>query len=151
MLYSLPALFFYTYAWTTPDSIRWLLSKRKVDETKKTLRSMEKWNGVEIPDELVEKLILNYEDKSENDDHNETNVIDLFRTFNLRIKTIVLAFTWMVCSSLYYVLLLDQSELSSDPYLGFVMTSLVQLPGNHNIKHKIIAKAPFSETLVLCT
>lgn len=56
-------------------------------------------------------------------------VMDLFKTFNLRIKTLVLAFTWTVCSALYYVLLLDQSELSPDPYLGFVITAAVQLPG----------------------
>ncbi len=56
-------------------------------------------------------------------------VLDLFRTPNLRIKSLVLAFVWTVCSSLYYVLLLDQSELSTDPYLGFVLTALVQLPG----------------------
>ena len=41
----------------------------------------------------------------------------------------VLALTWTVCSALYYVLLLDQSELSDDPYLGFLVTASVQLPG----------------------
>ena len=56
-------------------------------------------------------------------------IIDLFRTRNLRIKTIVLSFAWIFCSALYYVLLLDQSELASGLYLGFLITALVQLPG----------------------
>ena len=47
----------------------------------------------------------------------------------MRCKTLVMTLCWSVCASLYYVLLLDQSELSSDPYLGFLATCLVQLPG----------------------
>ena len=76
--------------------------------------------------------MLNCQEKNlqtQNSKSSAPTVMDLFRHSNLRVKTIVLAFTWMVCSALYYVLLLDQSELSSDPYLGFVMTALVQLPG----------------------
>ena len=91
---------------------------------------MEKINGVEIPEVMKEKLMLNCkENLQKQNSQSSPTVMDLFRHSNLRVKTIVLAFTWMVCSALYYVLLLDQSELSSDPYLGFVMTALVQLPG----------------------
>ena len=35
MLYSLPALVFYAYAWAAPDSVRFLLSKGKINETKR--------------------------------------------------------------------------------------------------------------------
>ena len=71
-------------------------------------------------------LIQRHQNEVEKTTH---TVIDLFRTSNLRLKTIVLAFTWTVCSALYYVLLLDQSELSTDVYVGFMITALVQLPG----------------------
>ena len=71
----------------------------------------------------------------------------------LRCKTIILLVCWVTCASLYYVLLLDQSELSEvnfshlnnhltllsplikenipcqDLYLGFLITAGVQLPG----------------------
>ena len=96
-------------------------------------------NGVEIPEVMKEKLMLNCHQENLQTQNSKSSttavesaaptVMDLFRHSNLRVKTLVLAFTWMVCSALYYVLLLDQSELSSDPYLGFVMTALVQLPG----------------------
>ena len=59
---------------------------------------MEKWNGVEIPDSMVDKLINNCEENSSREVNAKT-VIDLFRTFNLRIKTFVLAITWMVSIS----------------------------------------------------
>jgi OCT family organic cation transporter-like MFS transporter 4/5 len=89
-----------------------------------------KWNGTanELPEEMMAQLISDCEEEAGKG--NKTNtVLDLFRTFNLRVKTLVLAYAWTVCSALYYVLLLDQSELSSDPYLGFVVTAAVQLPG----------------------
>ena len=35
VLYTLPALAFYIYAWAPPDSIRWLLSKNKTAEAEK--------------------------------------------------------------------------------------------------------------------
>ena len=75
---------------------------------------------------MVASLIHRHQNEVEKTTH---TVIDLFRTSNLRLKTIVLAFTWTVCSALYYVLLLDQSELSTDVYVGFMITALVQLPG----------------------
>ena len=71
----------------------------------------------------------NQENDKSSQEGSTPTVIDLFRTYNLRIKTLVLAFTWIVCSALYYVLLLDQSELGSGLYLGFFITALVQLPG----------------------
>jgi len=54
---------------------------------------------------------------------------DLFRFPVLRAKTSILLCCWVTCASLYYVLLLDQSELSEDLYLGFLVTAAVQLPG----------------------
>lgn len=79
---------------------------------------------------MVCDLIEKHQHLNGEEEPNATHtVIDLFRTVNLRIKTIVLAFVWTVCSALYYVLLLDQSELSSSRFIGFLMTALVQLPG----------------------
>ena len=34
-LYTLPALFFYTYAWAPPESIRWLLANKKLDKAER--------------------------------------------------------------------------------------------------------------------
>ena len=92
------------------------------------IRTLAKWNGVkDVPEELIVSLLQQH---NNTDQVQETyTVLTLFKYFNLRIKTLVLALTWTVCSALYYVLLLDQSELSDDPYLGFLITASVQLPG----------------------
>merc|ERR1719259_42555 len=55
--------------------------------------------------------------------------VDLFRYTNLRCKTLILLLCWLTVASLYYVLLLDQSELSDNKFIGFLITAGVQIPG----------------------
>ena len=97
----------------------------------RAIRSLAKWNGTEVPETMLHNLLEKHKKEGAQDKSSISTptIIDLFRTRNLRIKTTVLAFTWIVCSALYYVLLLDQSELASGLYLGFLITALVQLPG----------------------
>ena len=44
------------------------------------------------------------------------SVLDLFRRFNIRTKTAILTFGWIVCASLYYVLLLDQGWVTLESF-----------------------------------
>ena len=56
--------------------------------------------------------------------------IDLFRNGpNLRYKTLIILLCWLTVASLYYVLLLDQSELSDNKFIGFLITAGIQIPG----------------------
>ena len=56
--------------------------------------------------------------------------IDLFRNgANLRYKTLIILLCWLTVASLYYVLLLDQSELSDNKFIGFLITAGIQIPG----------------------
>ena len=43
-LYTLPALLFYTYAWAPPESIRWLLSKKKLTEAERYYTLLNFWS-----------------------------------------------------------------------------------------------------------
>jgi OCT family organic cation transporter-like MFS transporter 4/5 len=89
-----------------------------------------KWNGKEVPETLLKNLLEKHKNNEEaKTDAKSMTVLDLFRTKKLCMKTCILSLTWIVCSALYYVLLLDQSELGFDLHLGFLITALVQLPG----------------------
>ena len=132
MIYSSPGIIFLTYICLAPESIRWLVSKGNYEHAELLLRRLSKFNHVTIPDDAINAALKSSNDSENEELHDKTKtytVLDLFRHPNLCIKTCVLQFTWIVCSALYYVLLLDQSELSDDRYLGFVATAAVQIPG----------------------
>jgi OCT family organic cation transporter-like MFS transporter 4/5 len=132
VIYSCPGIIFFSYACLAPESIRWLASKGKYEQAELLLQKTANFNNVIISEDAISAAIKSSDDMentAENDGTKTYTIFDLFRHRNLCAKTCVLQFTWIVCSALYYVLLLDQSELSEDHYLGFVATASVQIPG----------------------
>ena len=133
-IYSCPGILFFSYIFLVPESIRWLASKGKYDQATIILKRLAKFNQVSLPESTINATLKasadTIEDRTEDARTTKTyTLLDLFKHRNLCTKTCVLQFTWIVCSALYYVLLLDQSELSDDHYLGFVATAAVQIPG----------------------
>lgn len=126
LAYTAPAALFSTYALHPYESVRWLLSRGHAARAERLLLQTSKVNGVELAQGQLSSLLNRGNGGGDLDRY---TVLDLFRHRNLAIKTCILQATWAVCSALYYVLLLDQSELSSNPHLGFLATALVQLPG----------------------
>lgn len=53
---------------------------------------------------------------------------DLFRTTNLRCKTLNLFFSWFVNSGTYYGLSLGASNLGGNPYFNFFLAAAVEIP-----------------------
>lgn len=113
-----------SYLWVTPESIRWLLSKGQKAKAIQLLKALAKQNKVTIDQELL----LNLHEPNASSDTSYTP-LDLFKYPQLRAKTMLLSMAWVVCSALYYVLLLDQKDLSSNQFIGFFVTSAVQIPG----------------------
>jgi len=130
VLYSAPALLFLTYWSCAPESVRWLVARGEKAEARRLIQRAADRNKVVISPGLIEKMEATIEaELVEEDEGKIYTAADLFRLPVLRCKTIILLVCWVTCASLYYVLLLDQSELSEDLYLGFLITAGVQLPG----------------------
>ena len=129
-IYSAPALLFLAYWWIAPESVRWLVARGRNTEARNLIHRAARRNKVTISDDLIEDMEQTIKKELEEESSSKTyTAIDLFRFPNLRCKTLILLLCWLTCASLYYVLLLDQSELSDDKYLGFLITAGVQLPG----------------------
>ncbi|VEN56066.1 unnamed protein product [Callosobruchus maculatus] len=66
VLYS-PIFLLISYIWLVPESVRWNLSKGRVEEAKKILRKAAKVNGKELSENTLEKLSLIEIDQEKDD------------------------------------------------------------------------------------
>jgi len=129
-LYTLPALVFLSYWWAAPESVRWLLVRGRKEEAKSIIQKVAERNGVTLPEGLIANMEETIESELEAENEAKTyTVVDLFRGPRLRVIMLVLLVCSATVDGLYYMLLLDQSELSQDNYVGFMVNALVQLPG----------------------
>ncbi|PIK38648.1 putative organic cation transporter protein-like [Apostichopus japonicus] len=109
------------------ESARWLIARGRYAEAEDIIRKAAKVN------QSTKKLAPNFMEQLEatamEDDSNQgLNPLSLFRTPNLRCKTINLMFNWAVNSTVYYGLSLSTSDLGVDVYLAFFVAAAVELP-----------------------
>ncbi|XP_070166653.1 organic cation transporter protein isoform X1 [Polyergus mexicanus] len=124
---TVPSLVFLLYWWFIPESARWLLTKGRLQEAKDLLQRASLENGVEIPNEALDTLLNNNSEDSM-PDTKKPSLFDLFRYPNLRRKSIVLFFNWLVNSGTYYGLSWHASNLGGNDYVNFVISGIVEVP-----------------------
>lgn len=123
---TLPALLFIPYYWIIPESARWLITKRRPEEARVILEKIAKVNKKKVCDNELEEVL-----KCSGDEEKQAKgtFLDLFRFSTLRCRTLNIFFNWMVNSGVYYGLSLNTSNLGGNPYLNFVISGAVELPG----------------------
>ncbi|XP_035731307.1 organic cation transporter protein-like [Vespa mandarinia] len=124
---TIPSIAFLLYWWFIPESARWLLMKGRAEEAKDILQRASKENGMEIPREALDTLLSNNSDDSM-PDSKKASLFDLFRYPNLRRKSMLLFFNWLVNSGTYYGLSWHASNLGGNDYVNFLISGLVEVP-----------------------
>ncbi len=89
-------------------------------------------NKVEVSDAQIEDFVRAAEEEfrreKERNADRTTGIHDLFRTPNLRARTLNLWFNWFVNSGTYYGLSLGASNLGGNPYFNFLLAAAVEVP-----------------------
>lgn len=124
---TIPSIGFLLYWWFIPESARWLLTKGRLQEAKDLLQRASLKNGVEMPNEALDTLLNNNSEDSMPDTR-KPSLFDLFRYPNLRRKSILLFFNWLVNSGTYYGLSWHASNLGGNDYVNFVISGVVEVP-----------------------
>ncbi|XP_014470519.1 PREDICTED: organic cation transporter protein isoform X2 [Dinoponera quadriceps] len=124
---TVPSIAFLLYWWFIPESARWLLTKGRLQEAKDLLQRASLENGVEMPSDALDTLLNNNSEDS-TPDSREPSLFDLFRYPNLRRKSILLFFNWLVNSGTYYGLSWHASNLGGNDYVNFVISGVVEVP-----------------------
>ncbi|CAH1997297.1 unnamed protein product [Acanthoscelides obtectus] len=126
ILYS-PIFVIISYIWLVPESVRWNLSKGRVEEAKAILRKAAKVNGKELSENTLEKLSLIEldEDKTEKDSFGKA----LLGSVTITMRLINCCICWSTCTFLFYGLTLTSVSIAAgNSYLDFILTSLIELP-----------------------
>eukprot|EP00069_Balaena_mysticetus_P013915 bmy_08345T0 len=120
---SLPGVLCFPLWWFIPESPRWLISQRRFREAEDIIQKAAKMNNVAAPVVVfdpVEELTPLKQQK--------VFILDLFRTRNIGIITIMSLLLWMLTSVGYFALSLNTPNLYGDAYLNCFFSALIEVP-----------------------
>ncbi|XP_022108996.1 solute carrier family 22 member 13-like [Acanthaster planci] len=109
------------------ESIRWLVSKGRIDEAETVLRRVAKFNMKTLPDVLFDQADAQEQMESQKSKI-PPSAIDLYRSPNMLLKTLNLQFNWMVNNLVYYGLSQSTGELGVNIYWAFFVSGAVEIP-----------------------
>lgn len=121
VIFSLPVLTI-TYWWTIPESVRWLLAKRRHEEVKNVLREVAKVNGIGFSDSMLENI-------ETRKDASKVSFKQILKSKVLLTRFVLCCSAWLGVFFLYFGFILNSVSLAGDPYLDFTFQTLVEIPG----------------------
>ncbi|XP_037048393.1 organic cation transporter protein-like isoform X2 [Bradysia coprophila] len=126
---SIPSVVLISYYWLVPESPRWLFAAGRVEEASKQLEKAARAN--KLPVENIHKDLLALKKLSTDaDDHNSKgNILDLFRTPNMRAKTIYICFNWFVCGLTFFGVAQYVGHAGGDIFTNVAISAALELPG----------------------
>lgn len=128
---TVPSIILLSYWWIVPESPRWLLAIGRQKDACKILKRAAKVNKTEkkdIPD-MVRRHCLHQNSKRSAQDQ-KPSFLDLFRTPNMRVKSLSIFFNWIVCGMGLFGMSQYIGQVGGDIFINFAMSGAIQVPGN---------------------
>lgn len=129
ILYGMHSAFLLGHWWLMDESPRWLWSHGRVAEAIIIVQRGLKINGSNVQIDAA-KLINKSKVQREFKEEKSPGALDLFRTPNLRRKTLNVCFNWFANSIAYYGLTLNTGNLVSNPYLTLFLSAVMEVPSS---------------------
>ncbi|CAG9822397.1 unnamed protein product [Phaedon cochleariae] len=126
IIYGCHAIVLLGHFWLMDESPRWLWSNGRVKESVDIVQKALKMNGKSVnldTAEFVSRGASEVRTKEE-----AGGIGDLFRTPNLRKKTLNVMLCWFANSLVYYGLSLSTGNLKGDPFVVLFVMGLVEIP-----------------------
>ncbi|XP_046978030.1 organic cation transporter protein-like [Vanessa cardui] len=130
MTLHIPGFLVICYYALLPESVRWLLSKRKYAEATKVLKTVAKLNKTQISDKSLEALINNSKSsKPLLKEGNGNLMTKIIRSPVLLRRVCTTPVWWITTVFVYYGLSIDSTSLSETIYLNYILTCAIEIPG----------------------
>ncbi|XP_036985762.2 organic cation/carnitine transporter 2 isoform X2 [Artibeus jamaicensis] len=111
--------------WFIPESPRWLISQGRFKEAEVIIRRAAQINGIVAPPTIFEPNELEDLSSQKQQTH---SILDLLRTWNICVVTIMSIILWMTISVGYFGLSLDTPNLHGDIYVNCFLSAVVEVP-----------------------
>ncbi|XP_067900670.1 solute carrier family 22 member 3-like [Heterodontus francisci] len=124
MAITVPNLVLLLYCCLIPESPRWLLSRKRIKEALKISQDIAEQNGKSLPSTYKEMII----GENSSEEINNPSLLDLFRTPQMRKRTLILMYTWFTNNVVYLGLFLRLGIQRGDSYIDIFVAGAVELP-----------------------
>jgi len=114
-----------------PESCRWLLSMGEGEKTVKIMKKIAKMNGKKVPDAIYDSVLsLAEKQKLERANTTPPSYLDLFRTKEMRIITILITILWMLISLEFDCTVRNITNLDFSIYVSFCVSAALEFPAD---------------------
>ncbi|XP_004384800.1 solute carrier family 22 member 5 [Trichechus manatus latirostris] len=111
--------------WFIPESPRWLISQGRFKEAEAIIRKAARFNGIAVPSTIFDPTETQDLSSQKQQSH---SILDLLRTQNIRMVTVMSIILWMTISVGYFGLSLDTPNLHGDIYVNCFLSGVVEVP-----------------------
>lgn len=126
---SIPSVVLISYYWLIPESPRWLFAAGRLKEASSQLEKAAKVNS--LPTENIHAALVELKKTTPINEENKSkgNIWDLFRTPNMRAKTIYMCFNWFVCGLTFFGVAQYIGHAGGDIFTNVAISGCLELPG----------------------
>ncbi|XP_018419283.1 PREDICTED: solute carrier family 22 member 4-like [Nanorana parkeri] len=125
MALTVPGLLCIPLWWIIPESPQWLISQGRIEEAEAIIRKAAKRNKIPAPAVIFKDTELDDIKQRQNKRH---TILDLIKTSNIRIITILTILFWLTVSIGYFGISLNTPNLNGDPYLNCFLLAAIEVP-----------------------
>lgn len=126
---SIPSVVLISYYWLLPESPRWLFAAGRVKEASSLLEKAAKVNNLPTENIHTDLVALKKTSSVDTDSSSKGNIWDLFRTPNMRAKTIYMSFNWFVCGLTFFGVAQYVGHAGGDIFTNVAISAALELPG----------------------
>ncbi|XP_030427485.1 solute carrier family 22 member 4 isoform X1 [Gopherus evgoodei] len=113
--------------WVIPESPRWLISQGRFKEAEIIIRKAAKTNGIVAPAMLFDSTEMQ-DMKLQQQQQQKAYILDLFRTRNIAVITVMSLLLWMLTSIGYFGLSLNTPNLHGNAYINCFLSAIIEVP-----------------------